>query len=142
MTESDLSAFQARESSRENVKGNVKPLKLTRPEPKEADVLSSILRALRTHPAIVWCCRMNSGAVVLGEGKSRRFVRYGFKGCPDIHGMLITGVPLYIEVKRPSGRVEPEQRAFLEKAAKFGAAAFVARSVQDVWQVLDGVKCG
>jgi len=114
--------------------------KLTRSEPKEADIQSAILRALRIHPAVVWFNRMNSGAVTLGEGKSRRFIRYGFKGCPDIHGMLISGVPLYIEVKRPSGRVDPDQRAFLEKAAKFGAVAFVARSVTDVIDVLDQLQ--
>lgn len=115
-------------------------LKLTRPEPKEADVQNAILRALKVHPAVVWAQRMNSGATVVGEGKARRFIRFGFKGCPDIIGQLVSGQPIYIEVKRPSGRVDPDQQAFLDKAAKYKAVALVARSVNDVWNVLDGVK--
>lgn len=135
MTETDLSAFQARETSRG------KPLKLTRPEPKEADVLSSILRALRIHPAVVWAHRMNSGAGKLQVGKGHsQFIRFGFPGCPDVIGQLVTGHALLIEVKRPSGRVDPKQAAFIETARVNGAVAFVARSVADVWQVLDGVK--
>jgi hypothetical protein len=43
---------------------------------------------------------------------------------------------LAIEVKRPSGRVQPEQRAFLDKASAGGGLAFVARSVSDVWDRL------
>jgi hypothetical protein len=135
LTESDLSAFDARAASRGEAKP--KPLKLTKAEPSEAAVLAAILRAMRVHPAVVWFQRMNSGATVIGEGKGRRFIRYGFKGCPDIHGMSTTGKPIYIEVKAPSGRVAPEQREFLDKAEKYGAIAIVARSVSDVWYVLD-----
>ena len=80
---------------------------------------------------------MNSGAHVAGEGASRRFVRYGFRGCPDIIGQLVTGRAMFIEVKRPSGRVSVEQKEFLERAARFGACAFVARSVADVFLELD-----
>lgn len=139
MAESDLSAFNAREKSR----GNVKPLKLTKPEPTEAAVLSSILRALRIHPAVVWSHRMNSGAGKLQVGKSHsQFIRFGFKGCPDIIGQLKTGHALLIEVKRPSGRVAPEQASFIERARDNGAVAFVARSVADVFAVLDGVAHG
>ena len=112
-------------------------LKLKRPEPTESAVLDSIRRALRIHPAVAWAERMNSGAHVAGEGASRRFVRYGFRGCPDIIGQLVTGRAMFIEVKRPSGRVSVEQKEFLERAARFGACAFVARSVADVFLELD-----
>lgn len=112
-------------------------IRLKRPEPSEAAVLDAIKRALKIHPKVAWYERMNSGAHVAGEGKDRRFVRYGFKGCPDIIGQLRDGRGLYIEVKKPSGRVSEDQDAFLERAAKHGGVAFVARSVSDVFERLD-----
>ena len=49
---------------------------------KEAAALVEVLNALRTHTVVAWCERMNSGAVRVGG----RFVRLGFKGCPDVLG--------------------------------------------------------
>ena len=111
-----------------------------RPEPKETDIQAAILKALSLHPSVAFAHRMNAGAgkLVHGNGQSR-FVRFGFPGMPDIMGMLIGGRALYIEVKRPSGVVSPEQRAFLARASENGAIAFVARSVGEVWDVLNGV---
>lgn len=117
-------------------------LKLKRPEPTESAVLDAIRRALRIHPAVAWAERINSGAHLAGEGASRRFIRYGFKGCPDIIGQLVTGRALYIEVKRPSGRVSEEQDEFIQRAVKFNACAFVARSVSDVFAELDKTMTG
>jgi hypothetical protein len=117
-----------------------RPFRLSHLEPRESDVQSAILRALRIHPAVGAFWRQNTGAFALGEGKARRFVRFGPKGSPDIHGYLKDGRALYIEVKRPSGRVSDDQRAFIENAIKAGCVAFVARSVSEVWKVLDRVK--
>jgi hypothetical protein len=114
--------------------------RLTRPEPRESDILSGILRALRIHPAVAHFERQNTGAFSVVEGKSKRFVRFGSPGRPDITGHLKGGRALYIEVKRPSGRVTPEQKDFIARATRDGALAFVARSVSDVWAVLDGYK--
>ena len=112
-------------------------LKLKRPEPSESVVLDAIRRALRIHPAVAFAERINSGAHLAGEGASRRFIRYGFKGCPDLIGQLVDGRALYVEVKKPSGRVSPEQAEFIERAKRFNACAFVARSVSDVFAELD-----
>ena len=116
--------------------------RLTRPEPKETDIQAAILRALRIHPAVVWAHRMNAGAgkFSYSGGKESRFMRFGFPGMPDIMGQLKGGKALYIEVKRPSGRLSPDQQAFLARAEKGGACAFVARSVSEVFAVLDGRK--
>lgn len=116
-------------------------LKLTRPEPTEADIQSAIMRALRVHPAVVWHERMNSAAghLLYPDGKKSRFIRFGFLGQPDILGQVRGGKLLAIEVKRPSGKTSSEQKAFLLKAEANGAIAFVARSVADVFEVLDGV---
>jgi hypothetical protein len=117
-----------------------KPLKLTRPEPTEAEVLASIivyLTAQQRLGRVVWFSRMNTGAGKLqyGNGTSQ-FMRFGFKGCPDILGQLPCGRLLAVEVKRPSGRVSEDQASFISKAANSGAVAFVARSVDDVARVM------
>jgi hypothetical protein len=109
---------------------------LTCSEPSEAAVLDAILQALAVHPAVGGFWRQNTGAFVVGEGKSRRFVRFGPKGSPDIHGYLKDGRALFIEVKKPSGRVSPEQQAFIDRAIEHHALAFTARSVSDVFRVL------
>lgn len=115
-----------------------KNLRLTRPEPLEADIQYAILRALKVHPAVAWAGRFNSGAQVISEGKSRRFVRFSsVKGLSDIVGQLVDGRFLAIEVKRPSGRVTEDQDGFLAAVNKHHGLAFVARSVADVWAVLD-----
>jgi len=114
--------------------------KLTRSEPKEADIQSAILRALRIHPAVGFFWRQNTGAMAVGEGKARRFVRFGPKGAPDIQGYLKDGRALFIECKSRTGRVSPEQQDFINKAKAHGAVAFVARSVADVFDVLDQLQ--
>jgi hypothetical protein len=111
--------------------------RLTRPEPTEAAVLSAILKALKLHPAVKHAWRQNTGAFVVGEKAAKRYFRSGPKGSPDIHGYLRDGRALFIEVKRPSGRITPEQQSFIDDAAGAGCVALVARSVSDVWERLD-----
>lgn len=99
----------------------------------EAAALMEVLKALRTHPAVVWCERMNSGAALV-EG---RYIRFGFKGCPDVLGMLKDGRLLGVEVKAQAGRLRPEQALFLERIRAAGGVAFVARDCRDVMRELD-----
>lgn len=54
------------------------------------------------------------------------------KGVPDILGILPDGRFLGIEVKRPGGKVSPEQLDFIEKANGLGGVCFVAFSLEDV----------
>ena len=72
---------------------------------REAAALVEVLKALNTHAAVAWCERMNSGAARMGS----RFVRFGFKGCPDVLGQLKDGRLLGVEVKAKTGRLRPEQ---------------------------------
>lgn len=113
-----------------------KRLNLTRADAKEAQILSSILQALNFYPNVVWHARLNSGAYAVGEGKARRFIRFGFPGCPDILGMLRGGRMLCIEVKSPTGKLSDHQAQFLDMVAKNGGCAFVARSIDDLKQHL------
>ena len=98
----------------------------------EAAALVEVLKALNTHPAVAWCERMNSGAARMGA----RFIRFGFKGCPDVLGQLKDGRLLGVEVKAKAGRLRPEQAVILERIRGAGGVAFVARDLRDVLREL------
>ena len=99
---------------------------------KEAAALLEVLQALRTHSAVAWVERMNSGAARMGA----RFVRFGWPGCPDVLGQLKDGRLLGVEVKGPTGRLRPAQMLFLERIRAAGGVAFMARDCRDVLREL------
>lgn len=103
------------------------PIKRTNSKP-EAAALVEVLQALRAHPAVAWCERMNSGAAKVGN----RFIRFGFTGCPDVLGQLRDGRMLGVEVKALKGKLRPEQSIVLERINGAGGLAFVARNCLDV----------
>ena len=90
----------------------------------EAAAMLEVLKALRTHPAVAWAERMNTGAAKVGN----RFIRFGWPGCPDVLGQLKDGRLL----KAQAGRLRPEQALFLERIRCAGGVAFVARDLRDV----------
>ena len=120
---------------RQHRKPPPKKLKLSA-EPKEAAILASVLQALNFYPSVVFAHRFNSGAYAVGEGKARRFIRFGFEGCPDILGMLKGGSLLAIECKSPSGKLTDHQERFLDMVNTNGGMGFVCRSVSDLKQHL------
>ncbi len=99
----------------------------------ESAALVEVLKALRAHPAVVWCERMNSGAARVGN----RFIRFGFAGCPDVLGQLSDGRFLGVEVKSPTGKLRPEQTIFLQRIRSAGGVAFMARDLRDVLRELN-----
>ena len=103
---------------------------------KEAAALLEVLQALRTHPAVAWAMRMNSGAGRMGA----RFVRFGWPGCPDVLGQLKDGRLLGCEVKGPTGRLRPAQVVFLERIRAAGGVAFTARDCRDVLRELQALE--
>lgn len=102
----------------------------------ESAALVEVIKALKTHPAVVWCERMNSGAAKVGN----RFIRFGWPGCPDVLGQLRDGRLLGVEVKSQTGRLRPEQSIFLERIRGAGGMAFVARDCRDVLRELSTCK--
>ena len=72
------------------------PTKRTNDRP-EAAALCEVLKAIKAHPGVAWCERMNTGAARVGG----RFIRFGFIGCPDVLGQLRDGRLLGVEVKAP-----------------------------------------
>lgn len=104
------------------------PVKRDGPGP-EALVLRAVLHALRVHPQVAWCERMNSGQVEI-EG---RHLRAGWVGAPDVLGQLKDGRLLAVECKSATGRLTGPQRDFLSRVAAANGVAFVARSIDDVF---------
>ena len=76
--------------------------------------------------------RPEIGAARIGS----RFVRFGFKGCPDVLGQLKDGRLLGVEVKAQARRLRPEQAVFLERIRGAGGVAFVASNLRDVLREL------
>lgn len=93
----------------------------------EAEVLSSVLAALRRHPAVAWCERVNSGVVQV-DG---RWIRYGWVGASDVLGQMRDGRLLAVECKSATGRTTEAQDEFLARVLGAGGVAFVARSADD-----------
>ena len=107
-----------------------------RVERKEAAALVEVLKALRSHAAVAWCERMNSGAARMGA----RFVRFGWPGCPDVLGQLKDGRLLGVEVKGPAGKLRPEQAVFIGRIRAARGVAFMARDCRDVRRELQALE--
>ena len=114
--------------------GDALPLERKNAKP-EAAALKEVLLALTAHPAVAWCERMNSGATKIGN----RFVRFGWRGCPDVLGQLRDGRLIGVEVKAAKGKLRPEQTVFLERIRCAGGVAFMARDCRDVIRELEAV---
>ena len=104
-------------------------------EDSERSVLKQIIAALNAHPLVVFVWREQSG--VFGEGN--RVVTVGFRGKPDLIGMLRTGHFFAIEVKNSAGGKEsPEQAYYLSLIRAGGGLAGFASSVDDAISIIEG----
>jgi hypothetical protein len=80
----------------------------------EAGVLNAVSQFLSVHG--IFHYRNNTGAYKIKD----RFIRYGFPGSSDIAGVCPDGRALYVECKKPGGRLSALQREFLEKINSLG----------------------
>jgi hypothetical protein len=85
----------------------------------------------------IWAFKVNTSGYFDAKRKVFRKQRsqFAINGVSDIVGVF-KGRPLFIECKTDSGRLTPDQKAFLDRAKQEGALACVAKSISDVEQLL------
>ncbi len=98
----------------------------------EHDIQNSIRAALSPH-AIVF--RANIGTWRTSDG---RYVSTGLPvGFPDLFGFRLSdGKIFFIEVKKPGGKIRPEQTHFIETMRTYGVIAGICRSVEDAKKLI------
>lgn len=105
--------------------------------PKETQIQATILTYLLAR-GDVFAWRNNTGAFSPRPGQ---FMRYGTPGSADILGVWApTGQLLAIEVKRPGGKLNPDQEAWSARVRSAGGVYLLATSVEDVEHVLGQPK--
>ena len=82
----------------------------------ERQVLRDCLDLLLISPEVAFAWRQNTGAARL----ENRHVRFSFRGCSDILGMLANGRFLAVECKATGERATADQQAFLDRVNKHG----------------------
>jgi hypothetical protein len=111
---------------------------MTRTRTPESQVLKQCLQLLRLRGVPAW--RQNQGALRVG----RRFVRFASaKGICDLIGCLprAGGRMLCVEVKRPGGRLTPDQIGFLDGLAAAGALCLVISDPRQLDEALRAEGC-
>jgi len=116
---------------------------LALPKLSEAQIQKQILDMLKFHPDVGHSWRMNTQGVPLHGKQAGKFRPAPCRGISDIMALLKpSGRMLAIEVKSKTGRVTPEQTAFLESIKGSGGVALVARSIADVENAIAGAVNG
>ena len=100
----------------------------------EQQIQKQILDYLRYRG--IFCWKNNTAGIFVRSRNT--FIPSHAPGVADILGILKDGRFLAIEVKAAKGKVAPHQQAFLDEIAARGGVAFVARSIEDVQQKLNG----
>lgn len=112
------------------------PLKLA-----EVQVLRACMNALEVHPKIAFAWRQNVGAFDAGfkKDRTRRVVRFAFKGCADILGCLKGGRWLAVECKATGKKATKEQQAFLDRINKSGGFGICVDDPQTLVNALEAI---
>lgn len=101
----------------------------------EANIQNDIWIALSQAGCLVW--RNNTGVL---KDKTGRPIKFGLcKGSSDLVGVAPDGRFLAVEVKTATGRIRPEQEAFIAAVKRNGGRAGIARNVQDALDIALGV---
>jgi len=95
----------------------------------ENQVVNACIRWLIMHGVMAW--RNNSGAYKTEEG---RYIKYGFKGSPDIIGMTKGGNGRFLGVECKYGKNDqtPHQRAFQAQCEANNGLYIIAYSTDDL----------
>lgn len=103
---------------------------------REAEVLKACLEFLRWKG--IFCWRVNNIPVANPNGGYRKF--RGLRGVADIQGVLSGGRAFHCEVKRPGGKLSPDQKVFLHRVDSLGGVALCVSSVNELEKDLKELK--
>lgn len=99
---------------------------------RESEIQRAILDYLEALQVTHWRCSL--GGTMVRKRGSLVFRKNTMTGFPDIAGIIPNsdGRLFVIEVKRPSGRLSPEQEKWRDSLSRRGVLYILARSVEDV----------
>jgi hypothetical protein len=80
------------------------------------------------------------GAIPGGDGKMTLAPGY-VAGSPDVL-VVLRGRPILIELKAPKGTVKKHQKGVHADLTRAGATVYVARSIEDLEEIVKVLKCG
>jgi len=95
------------------------------PRRREAEIQAAVIGCLRAYGILCWPQNRE-------KGNWKRASHMGFKGLPDIGGVLRNGRALQVEVKRPGEKPDKWQLAAHAMLRAQNALVLVVCSVEDV----------
>ena len=104
----------------------------------ESEISYLIRKYLKANNVFHW--RHNNVGVFKKVASAHIF--HDMKNVSDILGILPNGIFFAIEVKTEVGKVSLDQKKFIDQVNNLGGLAFVARSLKDVEQKLEGILNG
>lgn len=99
---------------------------------KETDIQREVIAYLKTRGFLVW--RNHTQGIRL----SGRRLKNPNAGQPDVWAVKL-GQLLGIEVKTSTGRLQPEQVEWIEKAQQYGVPVIVVRSIPELEETLEEI---
>ena len=96
----------------------------------EIEIQNEIRIALSQYGIVI---RQNTGNFITKDG---RHVKCGVTGLSDLLFVGENGLCAFIEVKKPGGRIRPEQKNFIKAVQSRGHAAGIAYSVEDALRII------
>lgn len=108
-------------------------MKLLKPQLLEKDIQRQVIEWLNYHN--FYAFRFNSGMISTGEGKTKRMVKLGEVGMPDV--LAVKQGQFYgFEIKRPGKEPTFLQNLAHEKLRNYGAKVYTIHSVEELMAIL------
>ena len=103
------------------------------PAMRESAVLTACQAVLEAHPVVALWWRQNTGAVKFPDS---RYVKFSFKGAPDLMGVLVGGRYFAVECKATGKKATAAQQSFLDNVRDAGGLAMCCDDPAPLWELL------
>lgn len=74
--------------------------------------VADLLQVMKRAGKVIWHDRLQSGRVPVKKGPYQHWMRLCKNGTPDRYAILANGLVLWLEIKRPTERLEEKQMDF------------------------------